>query len=382
MSEITRELLDGTIGNPPLEAYPWKECADALIQWSNSRSPSHRAFAFDLLMSLAYIDTIPSIQKNFKAFEGLSEEFNTHIGFTNLCSPLLLERNEWHYHKAAKPQSGAIGKLTSEIILRFTEIIFDGIVSVKSIGGVGLADAVLHHRDGRIILCEIKASPLTTYPFLFSVDPSLLGSLDSLTRTQVENISSALHLHTPKVVHLGKPSDHLWPFKAAVDYVVSPERREEVEEYVAVWAKVREAYKHKNREDPLYYAANASGHPPRIAKDEFDWPKKESVSDSKTSAGLDRTDDIKKGVYQTFKLGIESSLQFPDEDIKTAIISNLPAYRHGEGYVDPFTDVYWGHESSFLQESEGNYSCAKKDLKRPFDYIIALDDAFTRGDLV
>jgi hypothetical protein len=168
----------------------------------------------------------------------------------------------------------------------------------------------------------------------------------------------------------------------AVDHITSPDRENEVEEYVAVWARVREAYKAKNREDPLYYVANASGHPPKVAKDEFDWPKNESISDSKTSAGLDRTDDIKKGVYQTFKLGIESSLQFPDEDIKTAIISNLPAYRHGEGYVDPFTDVYWGHDASFVQESEGIYSCKRKDLRRPFDYIIALDDAFTRGDLV
>jgi len=382
MSQITRELLDGTTGNSPLEAYPWKGCADRLIEWSKSRSPAHRAFAFDLLMSLAYIDTIPSIQNNFKAFEGLSGNYNTHLGFTNLCSPLLLERNEWHYHKAAKPQSGAIGKLTSEIILRFTEILFDDIVSVRSIGGVGLADAVLHHRDGRIILCEIKASPLTTYPFLFSVDDPLLRDLKNLTRTQVQGLNSALHLHTPEVVPLGKPSDELWPFKSAVDFFTSPENDQRVEEYVAVWTRIREAYKNKNRNDPLYYVANASGHPPKIAKDQFDWPKKESVSDSKTSAGLDRTDDIKKGVYQTFKLGIESSLQFPHENIKTAIISNLPAYRHGEDYVEPFTDVYWGHENSFSQETEGVYSCAKKDLKRPFDYIIALDDAFTRGDLV
>jgi len=382
MSEITRELLDGTVGNPPLEAYPWRDCADRLIEWSKHRSSAHRAFAFDLLMSLAYVDTIPSIQNNFKAFEGLPGDFNTHLGFTNLCTPLLLEKNEWHYHKAAKPQSGAIGKLTSEMILRFTELLFDDIVSVKSIGGAGLADAVLHHRDGRIILCEIKASPLTTYPFLFSVDSSLLNDLESLTRTQVEGFASALHLHTSEIVPLGKLSDELWPFKSAVEFFTSSENSKRVEDFVDVWTRIRQAYKSKNRDDLLYYAANASGHPPKIATEQFDWPKKESISDSKTSAGLDRTDDIKKGVYQTFKIGIESSLRFPEENIKTAIISNLPAYRHGESYVEPFTDVYWGHEKSFLQESEGIYSCAEKDLRRPFDYIIALDEAFTRGELV
>ena len=382
MSEITRELLDGTAGNVPLEEYPWKICADRLIKWSKTRSPTHRAFAFDLLMSLAFIDTIPSIQDNFKTFDGLPSEFNIHLGFTNLCSPLLLEKNEWHYHKAAKPQSGAIGKLTSEVILRFIEVLFDDIVLVKSIGGAGLADAVLHHRDGRIILCEIKASPLTTYPFLFFIDQPYLNDLRSLTRTQVGELSSALHLHSSDVVPLGKPSDSLWPFNSAINFLTSPETSITVEKYVSIWSKVREAYKSRNRNDLLYYMANASGHPPRVAKDQFDWPRRESVSDSKTSAGFDRTDDIKKGVYQTFKLGIESSLQFPEENIKTAIISNLPAYRHGESYVEPFADVYWGHENSFYQEHGGVYSCTEKDLKRPFDYIIALDDAFTRGDLI
>lgn len=109
---------------------------------------------------------------------------------------------------------------------------------------------------------------------------------------------------------------------------------------------------------------------------------KESISDSKTSAGLDRTDDIKKGIYQAFKLSIESSKAFPEENIKTALISNLPAYRHGEDYITPFSNIYWAEESSFIEENQDRYSCAKQNLKRPFDYIIALDDAFTRGEVL
>lgn len=48
---------------------------------------------------------------------------------------------------------------------------------------------------------------------------------------------------------------------------------------------------------------------------------------------MDRTDDIKKGIYQVIKMGT----LFKDQpNIKTAIISNLPAYRHREEYVQPF----------------------------------------------
>jgi len=64
------------------------------------------------------------------------------------------------------------------------------------------------------------------------------------------------------------------------------------------------------------------------------------------------------------------------------LISNLPAYRHGEDYITPFSNIYWAEESSFIEENQDRYSCAKQNLKRPFDYIIALDDAFTRGEVL
>jgi hypothetical protein len=382
MSEITRELIDGKVGKAPLEAYPWKEYADRLIYWAKERSYAHRAFAFDVLMSLAYVDTIPNIQKNFKIFKDLPQPYNVHFGFINLCAPLLLSKQAWHFQKASKPLSGVIGKLTSEIILRFIEIIFDDFITVKSIGGVGIVDAVLRHRDGRIILCEIKASPLTTFPFLFELDLNMQANLDQLTRIQVGSLNSCLYMHNDNLLSLGKVNDYLWPFAPAVDYLVKSENSHIVDTYVDTWESIRTAYRNRNRDNLLYYVANASGNPPNIAREKFGWPAKESISDSKTSAGLDRTDDIKKGIYQAFKLSIESSKAFPEENIKTALISNLPAYRHGEDYITPFSSVYWAEESSFIEENDDRYSCAKQSLKRPFDYIIALDDAFMRGEVL
>ena len=181
---------------------------------------------------------------------------------------------------------------------------------------------------------------------------------------------------------MGSPRDELWPFKQTADFIASPAQSGSVEAMVLKWDEIRNAYRKKDKSSMLYYIANASGHPPRIAKDQFDWPAKESISDSKTSAGLDRTDDIKKGIYQTFKLSIESAKEFPDHNIKTALIANLPAYRHGVDYIEPFYDIYWGLESSFVEEEQGSFSCKGSALKRPFDYIIALDDAFTRGELL
>jgi len=383
VNDLSKGLIEGKQGNEPLINYPWKTLANRLILWSKNKSESHRAFTFDLLMSLAYADTIPNLQNNFKAYVGLPEPYNIHFGFINLCVPLYLSHNSWHYQKAAKPQSGAIGKLTSEIILRFIQLLFQNFKVVKSIGGVGIADAVLKHADGRIILCEIKASPLTTFPFLFS-HPSTDSAQNpsTFTRTQVEGLDSALYMHCEELIPLGKPEDELWPFNAAACFVTDEANKKKLEMFVEVWEKIRKAYIDKDRNSPFYYIANASGHPPEIAKSEFNWPSNESISDSKTSAGMDRTDDIKKGIYQTFKLSVESNRKFAEQNIKTALISNLPAYRHGTDYIEPFYDVYWGYENSFNKETGGKYSCYKKDLKRPFDYIIALEDAFLRDDLI
>jgi hypothetical protein len=95
----------------------------------------------------------------------------------------------------------------------------------------------------------------------------------------------------------------------------------------------------RDKSSKYYFVANASGNPPKIAIERDGWPRKESISDSKTSAGLDRTDDIKKGVYQTFKISVELNNKLKEKNIRTAIISNLPAYRHYKEYIKPFIDI-------------------------------------------
>lgn len=60
---------------------------------------------------------------------------------------------------------------------------------------------------------------------------------------------------------------------------------------------------------PTYWFTNSCGQP--IPRPDT-WPHRagtgyESVSDSKTSVGIDRTDDIKKGTYQILKLGAEGN---------------------------------------------------------------------------
>ncbi len=166
----------------------------------------------------------------------------------------------------------------------------------------------------------------------------------------------------------------MWPYKPLVDFLENPSNHHLINSSIKIWLEAKDAYSQKNRDNKMYYLANASGSPPKIAKERDSWPKSESISDSKTSAGMDRTDDIKKGIYQGFKIG--TSLK-SNREFKTALISNLPAYRHGNEYVTPFVDMYWGLEED-IREIEGIKAIMVEDLKRVFDFIITLEEPILR----
>jgi hypothetical protein len=122
------------IGHQPLVEYPWACEIDRLLTSLNKHEPSFRAFLFDVVMSMAYIDATAGLEKSIESCDNLTNGYNAHIGFINLCSPCY-ENNIWQYQKAVKPESGALGKLSSEIILKFIEYFSENFESVTVIGG-------------------------------------------------------------------------------------------------------------------------------------------------------------------------------------------------------------------------------------------------------
>jgi hypothetical protein len=292
-----------------------------------------------------------------------------------MCAPCYESNNEWLYQKAAKPQSGSLGKLSSEIILRFIKKIYPQFESILSIGGTESADAIIEHKNGTIILAEVKSAPLLTYPVLFNINQSVEHhETVDVTSSQLKECESALYVHNKKIIPMGKVKSELWPFKPVVDFITNHNNENFVMSIVETWLQAKEAYKQKNRANKFYYLANASGQPPSTEKKKHKWPGKESISDGKTSAGMDRTDDIKKGIYQVLKIGSQYN---ENQNIRTAIISNLPAYRHGKDYVSPFIDMLWGYEENTIEVS-GVKVIERYKLKRVFDYLITLEEPLLR----
>lgn len=359
----------------PLAEYPWKNEAERIIKWLKNKPTEYRSFVFDICMSLSYIDSTSGLEKALQFCTSCPNGFNAHLGFINLCSPCYENKEIWQYQKAAKPQSGALGKLSSEMILKFVEILFDEFIEVYSIGGTETADAQLKHKNGKIILAEVKSAPLLTFPLIVKTELNNKNHTScSLTSSQFREIESAIYMHNNHFIPLGKIKGEYWPFKPVADYLDNKLNAKSISEMLNVWLEAKNSYATKNRESKLYYLANASGGPPKIAKERDKWPYSESISDSKTSAGMDRTDDIKKGIYQVLKLGV---LNKDKENVETALISNLPAYRHGKDYIDPFIELLWSTENNIVSENGTEY-ISRKDLKYVFDHLITLDSPILR----
>jgi hypothetical protein len=363
-------------GRPPLVEYPWVCHIDNLLSSDIGKDARYRTFLFDCVMSLAYIDASAGLEKSIEHCKNCIGEFNAHVGFINLCSPCL-EAGEWKYQKAAKPQSGALGKLSSEVILKFVEFSSTTFVKVLAIGGSDYADAYLEHKSGIKILAEVKSAPLITYPLLIKIENignSASHSKIVLTSSQFNSCNSALYLHIGQAIPLGKVGSENWPFKTFVEFVTNPKNKIIMEQSLGQWNEARKAYIDKDKSNKMYYFTNACGAPPIEAKRNYGWPQSEVISDGKTSAGMDRTDDIKKGIYQTLKIGVTHK---KNKKYKTAIISNLPAYRHGENYVDPIIPVMWGMEGD-IKKIAGIDAITRDDLRYIFDYIITLESPLLR----
>lgn len=89
---------------------------------------------------------------------------------------------------------------------------------------------------------------------------------------------------------------------------------------------------------------------------------------------MDRTDDIKKGIYQVLKLGAESKPVNRKYNVKTALISNIHAVRHYDEYLLSLQDVVWTLDEKGTAKKVGDLP-NERPIYNLFDGIIS----FTRN---
>ncbi|NEQ96500.1 MAG: hypothetical protein F6K30_07225 [Cyanothece sp. SIO2G6] len=320
--------------------------------------------------------------------------------YVNIC-PRCILNDIFVFHKANKPQSGVIGRASSRWLALFYERLFvrHG-RNVQVFKGKEPIDLVTYEAGTKTVLfAEIKAAPLATLPLVFESDEltELAEDGEIIGMEHTETDHTALR-HTPislfipqadgdgwshKTYVYGTPGSDGWSQAAMLNLVTS--NKDFFKTFSSYWIRALDAYSEKNRSDNIYWFTNACGQPFPLPDN---WPSRgrgasgyESVSDSKTSVGMDRTDDIKKGTYQVLKLSAELKPDVTHFHVKTGLLSNIHAVRHFDEYLEAVRDIIWTSEKD-TGVHLGRDLDPDKPLYNLFDGIISFTKSIARDEWV
>ncbi len=355
------------------------------------------AAAFDLIVSAEYYRNVG--HANWVYCPAESPPLLIYP-YTNVCPRCALS-DAFFFHKANKPKSGVIGSKTSRLLASFLQTLFlrNG-RSVNVLKGVEPVDIVLIEEQQHItsvMFAEIKAAPLIPIP-LACESQLLTADQDGMIVPTGHRISdhttlygSNLSLFLPsnqsddvwQLIPFGTcqdSNDQEWAYRSLLKLVQSS--ADFIRAYVGFWKQALKSYEEKSQTG-VFWLTNACGQPfPRPEN----WPRRsrasgfESISDGKTSVGMDRTDDLKKATYQVLKIGAEGN---PSKEFhfRTGVISNIHAVRHHDQYLTILEDIVWIRDESGQATTIRDLS-PDAPLFNLFDGIISLTQPLARDSWV
>lgn len=351
------------------------------------------AAAFDLFVSIEYYAAVtntgwlycpentPLLIYNFGA---------------NACSRCLLA-GDFHYHPASKPPSGQIGKTTRRLLCVFLSCLFErNEKNVKVYIASEPVDVIIYDEIKKIVLlAEAKAAPLTVLPLAvlteMQTESDTLGQVVPRIHAGTDNTalaSTSLNIMLPVARNTSAAG---WDMKLLpLPPIAQSNRlnwaREQVrrvlvdnklhlKSYFQFWARAYTSYGNERKDpiDSVFWLTGACGAPkPKPSN----WPEGKTISDAKTSVGMDRTDDIKKATYQVLKIATAAKPK-TSYIVKTAIISNIHAVRHYESYLQDFQDVVWTQDPTRLAKKAGELP-PDKELYNLIDGILSFTRSHSR----
>ena len=395
----------------PLEIYPHEEALAAImvdkalknaIQTSTPNGLSLAA-AFDLMVAAEYYTKITN--KGW-FYCPVSNNPLLIYPYTNTCPRCVLKR-EFYHHQANKSPSGTIGRTTSRLLCVFLSKLFEiNSRKLKIYHGAEPIDVIIYDEtNSTILLVEVKAAPLTTLPLaaLTEVQTELGedGEPTPCCHSPIDNsslASSYLNLLIPKLENndwnyelvslgvKGTQASSNWVYEQ-ITRVFNDKQL--FYRYFQFWTIAYSAYSKDASgrgavPEAVYWLTNACGQPnPRPAN----WPTRksekgyESVSDGKSSVGMDRTDDIKKGIYQVLKIAATGKPKKSKFTVKTALLSNIHAVRHYNEYLLELQDIVWTVDETGQAKEVADLSSSKK-LYNLFDGIITFTQSYIRDEWI
>lgn len=413
LDAVNEDWVVNLIGRvKPLEVHPHEEAlAQILVEQAlenariTSTSPGvSLAAAFDLIVSAEYYTKVAN--KGW-LYCPVDDYPLLVYPYTNTCPRCVLKGN-FYFHQANKLPSGTIGKTTSRLLCVFLKHLFTiNSRNLKIYQGVEPIDVIISDEtESIVLLAEVKAAPLTTLALAVPVEVQTQLGEDGepvpCSHSATDNsflASSNLHLLLTKLQERGwdtelislgikgSSSSSTWAYEQ-IGRIFGNDNQL-FNRYFQSWTVAYSAYNKNARgrgtlPEPIYWLTNACGQPvPRP----LNWPVRksdkgyESVSDSKSSVGMDRTDDIKKGIYQVLKIAAAGKPKESTITIKTALLSNIHAVRHYDEYLLELQDIVWTIDETGKAKKAGDLP-QEKEIYNLFDGIITFTHSYVRDEWI
>jgi len=340
---------------PEEDGLPMQLVQDALKaarEEPGTKLGDHLACAFDFLVAVRFHNVLKP--ENWLWCPQCGLDIHPIL---NACPACSLEERFVHFH-GNKPGSGVIGPVTSaslrDIIASLFQVRANGSKLVFACREP--ADLLLADVDRRAaFFCEVKAAPLFTPPCAlphqsdFSVERTLPHNHRVGIMRQFHTLDVSLFVPDRgtgfQLVPLASgPGSFGWAERGFIEALRSDPGLFPL--VSRAWRDLWGLYRSKGNDDPRYWFTGGCGRPRNPGEG---WPTdgkgrpQGSISDGKTSVGMDRTDDIKKSTFQVLKLGVEhrSALERSGWDVGIGLLGNLPAARHYEHYLSSYENVVW-----------------------------------------
>jgi hypothetical protein len=354
------------------------------------------ASLFDFLVSLKYYESVGHTNWLYCADPSPILVYP----YTNTCPQCLL-KSEFVFHRAHKPKSGIIGATTARLLALFVQqIITRTNQDVQLLIGREPIDIIILDKSTTptsILFAEIKASPLVTLPLSIVTQRFFSDSEDTITHISTTNpqlFGQSIQIAIPEwdstqkewkqhFYFLGikeNERDSTWCYRHLEALLL---KTDFLEKYFAFWRTAYDDYATRRTTSSIYWLTNGCGQPspmPSTWQKRLDASGYESISDGKTSVGMDRTDDIKKATYQVLKLNAEGK---PNKkyNYKVGILSNIHAVRHYVDYLENLQDIVWTRYPLGKADTIAELP-ADTPLFHLFDGIIALTHIVSNDDWI
>ena len=274
-----------------------------------------------------------------------------------------------------KPTSHHIGEITTVATALFLTLLGKSGSKPLEVGVISKqshdVDAIAW-RDDLLVLFEIKASPLVTYPVRaclgapFTEDgndgPVEIGQ-HKLIDVDYQTRELSLYLaNVDRDIPLGRPNSPQWPYPEISNFLSTPDG---LLTFMEAWGEIFIGYsipktQRTGRNVAMGYLANGWG---------------DEIDSNKTKGGLGRTDDIKKGTYQLLKFAAYYRDGSPTLAVRGALTANLDPMFLYEDYMERLIDGRWAPARKFrVSKAAPEYQeILERDLFYIYDAVLAFN---------